>query len=100
MRPPNILSKKNAASRDGDITKTGKFPGILKPGGAEGSRTPDLIRARDALSHLSYCPTDLQSGLCFGKAENRIAFLPLFLIFKNFDALIPLHNASFNAGRP
>jgi hypothetical protein len=26
-------------------------------GGAEGTRTPDLIRARDALSQLSYGPT-------------------------------------------
>ena len=24
--------------------------------GADGIRTRDLIRARDALSHLSYCP--------------------------------------------
>ncbi len=25
-------------------------------GGAEGTRTPDLLRAREALSHLSYSP--------------------------------------------
>lgn len=28
-----------------------------KVGGAEGDRTPDLVRARDALSQLSHCPT-------------------------------------------
>jgi hypothetical protein len=27
-------------------------------GGADRDRTDDLIRARDALSQLSYCPTD------------------------------------------
>ena len=26
------------------------------PGGDEGTRTPDLLRAREALSHLSYIP--------------------------------------------
>ncbi len=28
----------------------------LKTGGAEGDRTPDLVIANDALSHLSYGP--------------------------------------------
>ena len=30
---------------------------FLLYGGAEGIRTPGLIRARDALSQLSYCPS-------------------------------------------
>ena len=29
---------------------------IVTPGGAEGIRTPDLLRAREALSQLSYSP--------------------------------------------
>ena len=28
----------------------------LRPSGDEGIRTPDLLRAREALSHLSYIP--------------------------------------------
>ncbi len=28
----------------------------VKPGGAEGTRTPDLLRAKEALSQLSYSP--------------------------------------------
>ena len=30
--------------------------GFRPPGGAEGTRTPDLLRAREALSQLSYSP--------------------------------------------
>jgi hypothetical protein len=30
--------------------------GIVPSGGAEGIRTPDLLRAREALSQLSYSP--------------------------------------------
>ena len=30
---------------------------FIKSGGAEGSRTPDLLRAKEALSQLSYSPT-------------------------------------------
>ena len=29
------------------------------PGGAEGNRTPDLVIANDALSHLSYGPVQV-----------------------------------------
>ena len=29
---------------------------IVNPGGAEGTRTPDLLRAKEALSQLSYSP--------------------------------------------
>ena len=31
-------------------------PHIVHYGGAEGTRTPDLLRAREALSQLSYSP--------------------------------------------
>ncbi len=31
-------------------------PPIVTPGGAEGTRTPDLLRAKEALSQLSYSP--------------------------------------------
>ena len=34
------------------VKRGGKFP----LGGDEGTRTPDLLRAREALSHLSYIP--------------------------------------------
>ena len=34
---------------------------ILNFGGAKGDRTPDLLNAIQALSHLSYGPTQLQS---------------------------------------
>ncbi len=30
---------------------------FVKYGGAEGTRTPDFLRAKEALSHLSYSPT-------------------------------------------
>ena len=30
---------------------------VKKAGGAEGTRTPDFLRAREALSQLSYSPT-------------------------------------------
>ena len=33
-----------------------KSGGPMIPGGAEGDRTPDLVIANDALSHLSYGP--------------------------------------------
>jgi hypothetical protein len=29
---------------------------IVTPGGAEGTRTPDFLRAKEALSQLSYSP--------------------------------------------
>jgi hypothetical protein len=29
---------------------------VITPGGAEGIRTPDLLRAKEALSQLSYSP--------------------------------------------
>ena len=32
-------------------------------GGAEGNRTPDLVIANDALSHLSYGPVTFPPGL-------------------------------------
>ena len=35
--------------------KMGVLP-IDTPGGAEGTRTPDFLRAREALSQLSYSP--------------------------------------------
>ncbi len=28
----------------------------MRPGGDEGTRTPDLLLAKEALSHLSYIP--------------------------------------------
>ena len=31
-------------------------------GGAEGTRTPDFLRAKEALSQLSYSPTQKQAG--------------------------------------
>ncbi len=34
-----------------------KLEAIDTPGGAEGTRTPDFLRAREALSQLSYSPT-------------------------------------------
>jgi hypothetical protein len=33
----------------------------IVPGGAEGNRTPDLVDANDALSHLSYNPAFRQA---------------------------------------
>lgn len=35
---------------------------IANSGGAEGIRTPDLIRARDAFSQLNYCPVGFRSA--------------------------------------
>ena len=37
-------------------------PTPLDPGGAEGSRTPDLVNAIHALSQLSYSPTWLTAN--------------------------------------
>ena len=39
-----------------------KLRALLCTGGAEGIRTPDLLRAKEALSQLSYGPS-LQVGL-------------------------------------
>ena len=42
---------------DGKMKKSlGVLP-MVTLGGAEGIRTPDLLRAREALSQLSYSPT-------------------------------------------
>jgi hypothetical protein len=38
-----------------------KVLGIVPFGGAEGIRTPDLLRAKEALSQLSYSPVFLDS---------------------------------------
>ena len=40
-----------------------RHAGVVRDGGAEGARTPDLRRARAALSQLSYGPSALESGL-------------------------------------
>jgi hypothetical protein len=50
-------------------------PNIDSPiyGGAEGIRTPDLLRAREALSRLSYSP----------EFRNRINYINKHLIFTN-----------------
>ena len=39
------------------------LPGIGAPGGAEGTRTPDPLLAKQVLSQLSYGPTRKRSGL-------------------------------------
>ena len=41
----------------------GGHAGVVRNGGAEGARTPDLRRARAALSQLSYGPSDLEQGV-------------------------------------
>ncbi len=38
--------------------------GVMHPGGAEGSRTPDLLIANEALYQLSYGP---RTGLAAGR---------------------------------
>ena len=40
-----------------DVALRGPVMSTVPPSGAEGSRTPDLLRAKEALSHLSYSPT-------------------------------------------
>jgi hypothetical protein len=59
--------------KDGEIVKTelnspfaliasrAKGSESVSSGGAEGIRTPDLLRAREALSQLSYSPTSFDS---------------------------------------
>ena len=42
-------------------------------GGAGGSRTPDLLRAKQALSQLSYSPTDWRDGLSRSASGSREA---------------------------
>ena len=51
-------------SKKASILCCGKIPF----GGAEGIRTPDLLRAREALSQLSYSPTMLTDR---GQGENK-----------------------------
>lgn len=43
------------------IGQSGKNGKVCRftPGGAEGDRTPDLVIANDALSHLSYGPVQV-----------------------------------------
>ncbi len=77
-------------------------------GGAEGIRTPDLIRARDAFSQLNYCPIafssregsqvgepcspplrpDFQSGLLSPSLGGSPIITPLFIILPS--AFAPL----------
>ncbi len=40
-----------------EIALNGSVLSTVKSGGAEGTRTPDFLRAKEALSHLSYSPT-------------------------------------------
>jgi hypothetical protein len=40
----------------------GAIPNLKSTGGAEGDRTPDLVIANDALSHLSYGPVPVRAG--------------------------------------
>ena len=40
-----------------EMALNGSVLSIVKFGGAEGTRTPDFLRAKEALSHLSYSPT-------------------------------------------
>ena len=56
---------------DGKVEEqVGVLP-IVTPGGAEGIRTPDLLRAREALSQLSYSPVfnKMVDAIPFSKAE-------------------------------
>ena len=46
-------------------------------GGATGTRTPDLLRAKQALSQLSYCPKKI---LCGGRRWTRTTDLDLIRI--------------------
>ena len=41
---------------DGTIHERAEVLSIVHDGGAEGTRTPDFLRAREALSQLSYSP--------------------------------------------
>ncbi len=43
-------------SKEGLLEESLGVPHIVRYGGAEGIRTPDLLRAREALSQLSYSP--------------------------------------------
>ena len=38
------------------IASRGKGSGVVTNGGAEGTRTPDFLLAKEALSQLSYSP--------------------------------------------
>ena len=43
-------------TKDGGAREQTQVLSIVTPGGAEGIRTPDLLRAKEALSQLSYSP--------------------------------------------
>ena len=47
---------------DGSATERAGVLSIVNYGGAEGIRTPDLLRAKEALSQLSYSPTLIGEG--------------------------------------
>ena len=62
------------------------FYDFVKLGGDEGTRTPDLLRAREALSHLSYIPRcvglpGLEPGTTPLSEEysNRLSYRPLLV---------------------
>ena len=48
---------------DGAIDEQARVLSIVYGGGAEGTRTPDLLRAKEALSQLSYSPKMGDRGL-------------------------------------
>lgn len=51
--------------------------GLEKCGGAKRDRTADLLRARQALSQLSYGPVDLHTSTIGGSGQIRTADLTL-----------------------
>src|SRR5690606_25175526 len=59
-------------------------------GGAEGSRTPDLVIANDALYQLSYGPPIPTAGRFQARARHRSGGAPVSTVFGPFAAPAPV----------
>jgi hypothetical protein len=75
----NVARKGRATDRDGGAVTVGPHEGISrndltirKDGGAEGSRTPDLLIANEALYQLSYGPRKARNKAIEGLPVKRV----------------------------
>lgn len=78
----NVESSRATASALGSVTQT--LVDRRPPGGAAGTRTPDLRRARAALSQLSYgpiSPPDMPCGLSWAPGESGLVVRARLLAF-------------------
>jgi hypothetical protein len=99
----SLLSAKRSDSRQCSILT--RLPGHssaltpLYPGGADRIRTDDLLRARQALSQLSYCPRRLAPEIRSSKSLDRRPYRLVFR-YSNFVHLLLIPLSVFASTAP